>query len=212
MLGLESFLFSPVFDLVGAIAPASEYDADMFPEHFFVFACEILLVFFQVVPGRLLVSVGGVDEDYEEMCVLYILSERFHHFDYVSLIGIYALVQTWCVDYSQVYLRLKVEREDLLLHSLGTSSKARTHFEHSVVTLRAFCDPISKSTLSISCVSNQNEGKRLVELLVGSLGLETAVRVSPLPWATFFNIKEIPRILRAVLVVSCEGLPLLFHL
>ena len=194
VLRLKSFLFSPIFNLVGAITPSSEYDAYMFPEHLFIFACEVLLVFFQVLSCRLLVSIGGVDEDYEEMGILYILSEFFHHFYYVFLVGIYALVQTWRVHHSQLYLLLKVERQDLLLHCLGASSKARTHFEVTIFTLRAFRDPIRKSTLSISCVSDQNEGKRLVELLV-LLGREIAVRVSPLSWAVLFNIKEIARIL-----------------
>ena len=107
VLRLESFLFSPIFNLVGAITPSSENDAHMFPEHLFVFAREVLLVFFQVLSCRLLVSIGGVDEDYEEMGILYMLSEFFHHFDYVFLVGIDALVQTGCVHHSQLYLLLK---------------------------------------------------------------------------------------------------------
>ena len=124
MLGLEGFLFSSIFNLIGAVTPPSEYDAHMFPEHLFVLACEVLLVLFQVLSSRFLVSIGGVDQHYEEMGVFYILSELFHHFDYILLIGIHALVQTWRVHHSQLYLPLKVERQDLLLHRLGTSGKA----------------------------------------------------------------------------------------
>lgn len=110
MLRLEGFLFSPVFNLVGAITPPRENDAHMLPEHLFVFACEVLLVLFEILSSRFLVSVGGVDEDNEEMGVLNILSEPFHHFDDILLVGIHALVQPWRVHHSQLYLPLKVER------------------------------------------------------------------------------------------------------